>query len=152
MTALMFASVLSLKAQYGGGYGGGGYGRQRMSQAGQEQSQQQANRPIPTAKEMADMETKRETELLNLTPEQAVKVKAIHLNYGQQRLDLLKELQATKDHDAVENKLKGIKLAQDNELKEVLTPEQQVLLAKGKKMKGTGKKDHKKEPKPSDEN
>jgi primosomal protein N' len=123
MAALMFASIISIKAQYGGG--GGGRHRQ-----GAGQSEQQGPQKIPTAQEMADKETQRQTQLLNLTPEQVAKVKALNLNYSQQRLDLMKEMQATKDRDAAENKMKGIKLAQDNELKAILTPEQQAILAK----------------------
>lgn len=125
MAALMFASIISIKAQYGGGGG-----RHRQG-GGQGQSEQQGPQKIPTAQEMADKETQRQTLLLDLTPEQVVKVKALNLNYSQQRLDLMKEMQATKDRDAAENKMKGIKLAQDNELKSILTTEQQAKLAKG---------------------
>ena len=97
MAILLFASVLTLHAQYGGGYGGGGYGgrqRQRMPEAGGEQKPQK----IPTAQEMAESETKQLTQALELTPEQVVKVKAWSLNYSQQRLELMKEFLSNCDH------------------------------------------------------
>ena len=80
----------------------------------------------------------------------AVKVKAWSLNYSHQRLELMKEYQQTKDQESIENKLKGLKLAQDNDLKEILTPEQQVLLKKGGKKIKKGDK-RKKDKKAEDE-
>lgn len=125
-----FASILSIKAQ--------NYGRNGREPMEREQ-QQGGPQKIPTAAEMAATETKRLTELLDLTTEQADKVKAISLNYGQQRLDLLQALRQTKDQDAIENQLKGIKLAENSALNEILTPEQQVIYTKGKKPKVKGK-------------
>lgn len=119
MLMLLFVTVLSIQAQEAGGY------HRNQADGG--------NRTMPTAQEMADKETQRQTKMLNLTTEQVAKVKTINLNYSQQRADLMKEMAASQDRSAMQNKMQGIKLAQDNELKTVLTTEQQATLAKAHK-------------------
>ena len=116
MAILVSASMLSLTAQETAS-ANRGHG-------------ERANRPMPTAQEMADKETARETKMLNLTPDQVEKVKAINLNYCQQRADLMKEMPQSQDRTAMENKMQGIRLAQDNELKTILTADQQTKLTK----------------------
>jgi periplasmic protein CpxP/Spy len=136
MALLMTASIVSMNAQ-------------RRAHADRTEGEQGGNRTPPTAQEMADKETARETKMLNLTPEQVEKVKTINLNYSQQRLDAMSEAKQTKDRTAMENKMQGIRLAQDNELKTILTPEQQAKLTKAHSAMGqehgggTGKGDWK---------
>ncbi len=119
MLMLSVVSVLSIKAQQGGGMKRANHGQGENGQ-----------RTVLTAQEMADKETQRQTKILELTPEQVVKVKIINLKYSQQRADLMKVMTQSQDHSAVQNKMQGIKLAQDNELKTVLTADQQAKLAK----------------------
>jgi Spy/CpxP family protein refolding chaperone len=138
LVLLLLATTLTIHAQ-GGMRGGGGQ---------QPDGGNQDNRPMPTPKEIADRETAQLTELLELTPEQVVKVKAIVMDYTQQRFQLMQEIQILKDQSAAETKLKGIKMAQDNALNEVLTPEQQAVLKKGKRKK---KKGEKKKPAPAED-
>jgi Spy/CpxP family protein refolding chaperone len=143
LAILSVASVLSLKAQYGQGqYGGGGRGRNSQLPS---PSQKEENRAPPTPQEVADMETARLTQMLELTPEQVAKLKVISLDYTQQRFALAHELAQLQDRSGMEAKLQGIKMAHDNAIKEILTPEQVVLFAKGGRKKGKG--DKKKQPK-----
>jgi periplasmic protein CpxP/Spy len=125
MALLMTASIVSMNAQ-------------RRAHADRAQGEEGGNRTPPTAQEMADKETARETKMLNLTPEQVEKVKTINLNYSQQRLDAMNEAKQTKDRTAMENKMQGIRLAQDNELKTILTPDQQAKLGKAHSEMGEG--------------
>ncbi len=140
LAILLIASVSSIKAQNGARGRNGQYPR----------GENQADRPTPTPQEIADKETERLTKMLELTPEQAAKVKALNLDYTQQRFQLAHELAQLQDRSAMETKLQGIKMAQDNALKDILTPEQQVLLAKGGRKKGKNdKKKQAKEEQPS---
>jgi periplasmic protein CpxP/Spy len=117
MAALVFASALSLTAQ-------------QTASANHGRGDHKENRTMPSAQDMADKETQRETKMLALTPEQVEQAKAINLKYSQQREDAMKEVAISKDRSAMENKMQGIRLAQDNELKTILTPDQQTKLAK----------------------
>jgi periplasmic protein CpxP/Spy len=125
MALLMTASIVSMNAQ-------------RRAHADRAQGGESGNRTMPTAQEMADKETARETKMLNLTPEQVEKVKVINLNYSQQRSEAMAAAAATKDRASMENKMQGIRLAQDNELKAILTPEQQAKLTKAHSETGEG--------------
>ncbi len=119
MVMMLFVSVLSIKAQ-----------QTAIANHGQGDK---GNRTMPTAQEMADKETQRQTKMLNLTTDQVAKVKTINLKYSQQRADLMKGMAQSQDRSAMQNKMQGIKLAQDNELKTVLTTDQQATLAKAHK-------------------
>ena len=141
LAILSIASVLSLKAQYGQGQYGGSRGRNQFPPP----SQKEENRAPPTPQEVADKETVRITQMLELTPEQVAKLKVINLDYTQQRFALAHELSQLQDRSGMDAKLQGIKMAQDNAIKEILTPEQLVLFAKGGRKKGKG--DKKKQPK-----
>ena len=88
MLMLLFVTVLSIQAQEAGGY------HRNQADGG--------NRTMPTAQEMADKETQRQTKMLNLTTEQVAKVKTINLNYSQQRADLMKEMAASQDRSAMQ--------------------------------------------------
>ena len=155
LAAFLFAAVVSINAQQtapmGNRMGGRGNGHR---------TEGSADRTPPTAQEMADKEIARETKMLDLTPDQVTKAKAINLKYSQQRADLMAEAQKTKDRASMENKMQGIRLAQDNELKSILTADQQAKLDKahnggnhgdGKgKMKGDKGKMGNKPPKDGD--
>jgi hypothetical protein len=121
LVLLVFASAFALNAQ-----------QTASSNRGRNENrgENRVNRPVPTAQEMADKETARETKMLNLTPEQVEQVKAINLNYSQQRADAMKTAAETKDRPAMETQMQGIRLAQDNELKTILTTDQQAKLTK----------------------
>lgn len=121
LVLLVFASAFALNAQ-----------QTASSNRGRNENrgENRVNRPVPTAQEMADKETARETKMLNLTPDQIEKVKAINLNYSQQRADAMKTAAETKDRTAMETQMQGIRLAQDNELKTILTADQQAKLTK----------------------
>ena len=145
MAALSCATILSANAQQ--------QGEQHRKEG---HGMKDGTHTMPTAQEMADKETMRETKMLNLTQEQVAKAKVINLDYSQQRADLMKSMASTDDRAAMENKMKGIRMAQDNALKAILTPEQQAILTKkhsemgddkGGKMGGA--KMHKKGQKPS---
>ena len=126
LATLLLATVLTVKAQ-------------APASSGKQWKSDGDNRTAPSAQEMADKETQRQTKMLNLTPEQVEKVKTINLNYSQQRLDLMKEIAASPNRSAAENKMQGIRLAQDNELKTILTADQQAKLAKAHSNMDEGK-------------
>jgi Spy/CpxP family protein refolding chaperone len=114
-------AFLSLNAQslMGGrrGYGGND-GQVRREQT------------VMTPQEMVEKLVQKEIKLLNLTPEQAEKAKAIHVKFNQERTELVAEYQKLKDATSAETKMQGIQMAEDMALKEVLTPEQQIKFTK----------------------
>jgi hypothetical protein len=121
IAAFSMTAFLSLNAQtlMGGRRGqGGNDGSVRREQT------------VLSPQEMVDKLVEKETKLLSLTPEQAVKAKAIHLKFNQQRAELVAEYQQVKNVASAETKMQGIQMAEDMEFKELLTPDQQIKFAK----------------------
>jgi len=91
---------------------------------------------MPTPKEMADRETQRYKKELVLTEEQTTQVSAINLKYNGQFREIFDEAKAAGDFSTVRNKMEGVMMAKNNEIKPLLSTEQKVKFDKlVKKMK-----------------
>lgn len=88
---------------------------------------------VRSPQEIMEKQVQKETKLLSLTPEQVEKAKAIHLQFNQQRAELMAEYQQVKNATSAEVKMQGIQMAEDTAFKEILTPEQQIKFAKVRK-------------------
>jgi hypothetical protein len=104
--------------------------------------EKRGNRAMPTAQEMADKETERQTKMLNLNTDQIAKVKVFNLKYCQQRADALNN----PNRQGLGKTMQAIREAQDTELKTILTPDQQAILTQKRgrmEQKGNRKSDDK---------
>ncbi len=102
----------------------------------QEEQEQKEERKMPTPKEMADRETVRYKKDLALTDDQTAKVAAINLKYGEEFRIIFEEAKASGDFSTVRNRMEGVLMAKNNEIKPLLSTEQKVKFDKlVKKMK-----------------
>lgn len=91
---------------------------------------------MPTPKEMADRETQRYKKELALTDEQTTQVAAINLKYNGEFRIIFDEAKAAGDFSTVRNRIDGVMMAKNNEIKPLLSTEQKVKFDKlVKKMK-----------------
>ncbi len=106
------------------------------AQQSEEQGDDKPERKMPTPKEMADRETQRYKKDLVLTDEQTAKVSEINLKYNGQFMEIIADAKASGDYSTVRNKMEGVMMAKNNEIKPLLSTEQKVKFEKlVKKMK-----------------
>lgn len=106
------------------------------AQQSEEQGDDKAAPKMPTPKEMADRETQRYKKELTLADEQTTQIAAINLKYNGQFKEIFDEAKAAGDFSTVRNKIEGVMMAKNNEIKPLLSTEQKVKFDKlVKKMK-----------------
>ena len=148
ISAVIIFSCFSYLAQGqyggGGGYGGGGYGGGRMGGGGMRNNDfgQQSQGTAPKAMEPAEVAHKQTDWMkknLILTDEQAKHIDSVNVKFVLQQHDDFMELMVQSktgnmpDREMVTNKLDGLHLAQDNEIKPFLTDLQWELYKKKRK-------------------
>ena len=79
---------------------------------------------MPDPKDMAQHETDRMKKGLLLTDSQTVKINLVNLKFAQQRLDMVKEVRESGDITQIQNKVEGLELAKNEDLRPILTEEQ----------------------------
>ena len=79
---------------------------------------------MPDPKDMAQNETDRMKKGLLLTDSQTVKINLVNLKFAQQRLDMVKEVRESGDVTQIQNKVEGLELAKNEDLRPILTEEQ----------------------------
>lgn len=79
---------------------------------------------MPDPKDMAQHETDQMKKGLLLTDSQTVKVNSVNLKFAQQRLDMVREVRASGDMSQIQNKVEGLELAKNEDLRPILSEEQ----------------------------
>lgn len=88
------------------------------------QAQSHEEPKLPDPKDMAQVETDRMKKGLILTDSQTVKVNLVNLKFAQQRLDMIREVRESGDITQIQNKVEGLELAKNEDLRPILSEEQ----------------------------
>ena len=79
---------------------------------------------MPDPGVMAQHETDRMKKSLLLTDSQTVKVQSVNVKYMLMRMDVIKEVKESGDYSQIQNKVEGLELAKNEDLRPILTEEQ----------------------------
>ena len=88
------------------------------------QMPEESDPKMPDIKELAQHETDRMKKGLILTDSQVVKVNLVNMKFLKQRMEVIHEVKESGDFSQIQNKVDGIELAKNEDLRPILTEEQ----------------------------